>query len=271
LDNVTLFRVQRQMPLQTCVLLVGQQLPHLATIHDAYVIRGFRQYQPDLWVKVGWGNLLFEAEVTGQFGSIDDFNQTGIDGKIDIAAWGGVARVSTTALEKKLGYGIEFGAASGDESDAVPQGNTHYSAVPALSGNDRTINRFVFDPDYKIDMIMFRELLGAVSNAFYGRPWLSYELTSSITFRAQNVTAAALRPVSTPGNSAMWGLEFDTDLAYAGNGFHAGIAYGMFLPLGAMNHPGRDPITLRDRLGYGTNAGDAGNAHSIQARFAVEF
>lgn len=242
-----------------------------ATIHDAYVVRGFRQYQPDLWVKVGLGKLLFEAEVTGQFGSIDDFNEPGVDGKIDISGWGGVARVTTSALEDKLGFGIELGAASGDVSDATNQGETHYTKVPAITGSDRDINRFVFDPDYEIDMILFRELLGAVSNAVYARPWMSYALTNSITFRAQNVTAAALRPVSTPGNSEMWGLEFDTDLAYAGNGFHAGIAYGLFLPLGAMNHPGRDPITQRDPLGYGSNAGDAGNAHSIQARFAVEF
>ena len=100
---------------------------------------------------------------------------------------------------------------------------------------------------------------------------MRYDLTSSITFRAQNVTAAALRPVSTPGNSEMWGLEFDTDLGYEGNGFHAGIAYGLFLPLGAMNHPAADQLTGDGDLGYGINVGDAGNAHSIQARFAVEF
>ncbi len=240
-------------------------------ISDAQVIRGFRQYQPDVWVKVGLGKLLFEAELTGQFGSIDNFNQTGIDGKIDISAWGGVARVSTHALDNKLGFGLELGVATGDETDAVDQGNTHYSKLPALGGNDRSINRFVFDPDYEIDMILFRELLGAVHNSFYARPWMRYDLTSSITFRAQNVTAAALRPVSTPGNSEMWGLEFDTDLGYEGNGFHAGIAYGLFLPLGAMNHPRGDSLTGDGDLGYGVNAGDAGNAHSVQARFAVEF
>jgi hypothetical protein len=84
------------------------------------------------------------------------------------------------------------------------------------------------------------------------------------------VTAAALRPVSTPGNSAMWGIELDGDLGYSSNGFHAGIAYGLFLPLGAMNHP-QDTDSSGPGFNYGLNSGDAGNAHTVQARFAVEF
>lgn len=242
-------------------------------IADAYIVRGLKQYQPDLWFKLGWGSLLIEAEGSMRVGSVASLaDQGAMEGKIDILAWGGVVRASSRALEGKLGYGLELGAASGDESDGRPQGNTNLANVPALSGTDRTINRFIFDPDYKIDLILFRELIGAVSNALYARPWMSYELTKSITFRAQNVTAAALNPVATPGNSEMWGLEFDGDLGYTGNGFHAGIAYGLFLPLGAMNHPADVTDTDPDAaFTYGANQGDAGTAHTIQARFGVEF
>lgn len=238
---------------------------------DGYIVRGYKAYRPDVWLKLGKGKLLFEAEVAANLGSIENFDdqlpndQRGF-GAVDIRSWGAVARVSSKALEDKLGFGIEVGAASGDETDNAVQGEINVRNARALSGSDRSINRFIFDPDYNIDLIFFRELMGSVSNAVYFRPWMSYELTRSITFRAQNVTSAALKPVSTPGNSEMWGIELDGDLGYTSNGFHAGIAYGLFLPLAAMNHP------ADDGFGYGAmNTGDAGNAHTIQARFAVEF
>jgi uncharacterized protein (TIGR04551 family) len=238
---------------------------------DAYIVRGLKSYRPDLWFKLGTGSILFEAEVAGEVGSIENLTDQGFDGKIDIRSWGAVGRVSAKALENKFGFGLEVGAASGDESDNVVQGETHMRGFQSLSGQDRSINRFIFDPNYKVDLILFRELIGTVSNALYFRPWMSYELTNSITFRAQNVTAAALRPVSTPGNSAMWGIELDGDLSYSSNGFQAGLAYGMFLPLAAMNHPEDTMGSGGTGFDYGDNAGDAGNAHTIQARFAVEF
>lgn len=234
-------------------------------------VRGYKAYRPDAWFKLGTGALLFEAELAANLGSIEDLSDAGFGTGIDIRSWGGVARVSAKALENKFGFGLEVGAASGDESDNTVQGATHIRNVQMLSGTDRTINRFIFDPDYEIDLILFRELIGSVSNALYFRPWMSYELTKSIKFRAQNVTAAALRPVATPGNSNMWGIELDGDLAYSSNGFQAGIAYGMFLPLGAMNHPQDTSGAGGTGFNYGTNFGDAGNAHTIQARFSVEF
>jgi len=238
---------------------------------DGYIVRGYKAYRPDLWFKLGVGAVLFEAELAGNFGSIENLSDQGFDGTIDIRSWGGVGRVSSKALDGKLGFGLEVGAASGDESDNAVQGEVNVRNAQLLSGQDRTINRFVFDPEYKVDLILFRELIGSVSNALYFRPWMSYELTKSITFKAQNVTAAALRPVSTPGNSEMWGLEMDGDLGYSSNGFHAGIAYGLFLPLGAMNHPEDGAGNGGTGFGYDVNAGDAGNAHTVQARFSVEF
>lgn len=238
---------------------------------EAYVPRGYKEYQPSAWFKLGWRKVLVEAEVGLRVGSIEHATDLGFDSGVDILAWGGVARVSARALDDKLGYGLELGAASGDEADGDPQGATHIRDQ-ALLTSDRTFNRFIFDPDYKIDLILFRELIGAVSNAVYVRPWLSYELTRSIKFHAQNVTAGALRPVATPGNAKMWGVELDLDLAYSSNGFHAGLAYGLFIPLSAMNHPEDSILGGGDGFGYGAgNIGDASNAHSIQARFAIEF
>ncbi len=238
---------------------------------DAYIVRGYKAYRPDVWFKLGKGKVVLEAELAANLGNIENLTDQGFDGEITIRSWGGVGRVSSSALEDKLGFGMEIGGASGDESDNAVQGDTNVANAQLLSGRDRSINRFVFDPDYDVDLILFRELIGSVSNAIYFKPWMSYELTRSIKFRAQNVTSAAMQPVSTPGNSAMWGIELDGDLSYSSNGFHAGLAYGLFMPLGAMNHPEDDIQDGGNGFNYGTNVGDAGNAHTIQARFSVEF
>ena len=134
----------------------------------------------------------------------------------------------------------------------------------------------MFNRDYKIDMILFRHLIGAVTNAGYVKPFLSYELTKSIAFKVSNVTSFALRPVATPGNSRMYGTEFDSDIGYSANGFSIGISYGVLFPFAAMSHPADE--VGGTTFGYGTdpdtgasNVGDAGTAHTIQSRLLLTF
>ncbi|MBK7071560.1 MAG: TIGR04551 family protein [Myxococcales bacterium] len=248
---------------------------------DAFVRRGVSQYIGDAWVKLGYKKVLFEAEVAGAVGSVDSVSDivpgTGEGGahQVDIRTLGAVARVHTTAFDDKLGYGLELGLATGDDADNAVEGRTHLrnaSFTPAA--NDHSMSRFVFDPDYKVDLILFRELIGAVSNAFYVRPRMSYKLTKSITFRAQNVTSAAMKTVSTPGNDTFWGTEFDGDLGYDSGGFHMGLAYGVLFPLAAMDHPDSIDGATDPEFPFGTNnqnAGVSGNAHTFQFRLGVEF
>jgi len=242
----------------------------------------YSAYKPQAWVKLGWRKFLVEAEVALEIGSYGDLTNLGIGDPVDVRSWGGVVRGSGRAVDDKLRYGLEVGAASGDERDGSPQGRTHLRDAHTMVRNgDTTSSRFVFDPDYEVDLILFRELIGAVSNAAYGKPWLSYDLTKSITFKAANITSGALRPVATPGNSTLWGTEFDFDIGYNSGGFHAGLAYGVLFPLAAMNHPANLPdedgsdyflSTLDDpERGPIDNTGDASTAHTFQARFAVEF
>ena len=46
-------------------------------------------------------------------------------------------------------------------------------------------------------------------------------------------------PVSTPGNARNYGVEFDFGLGYRNRdeGFFAGLQYGFFVPMGALDHP----------------------------------
>ncbi|MCB9562122.1 MAG: TIGR04551 family protein [Kofleriaceae bacterium] len=239
---------------------------------DAFVPRDATAYIPDLWLKLGYKQLQLELEGVAIVGSINKATDVGIDQALDLRQFGGVGRVTYRAVQDKLKVGLEVGGASGDQWDNDPQGSTHISTANTLGGaRDGTLSWFRFDPEYKIDLILFRELIGAVTNAAYAKPFLSYQLTKGITARIANVTSFALKPVATPGNGSLYGVEFDGDLGYtATNGFSAGIAYGVLFPLSAMNHP-EDPST-GSGFGYGAgNTGDAGNAHTIQFRLGLSF
>ena len=47
---------------------------------------------------------------------------------------------------------------------------------------DTEATAFLFDPNYHVDLILFRELLGTVRNAVFIMPSLCYELTGRIRF-----------------------------------------------------------------------------------------
>ncbi|MBP8806970.1 MAG: TIGR04551 family protein [Kofleriaceae bacterium] len=246
-------------------------VPATAPDADKLVQRGLSSYLFNGWVKLGWKKILFEAEAAYLMGSIEALDDLGFDDPLDLQTFGAVARATTTAFDDKLGLGLELGLATGDDHDNPVEGRTHLrnSSLVPTSGDD-SMTRFVFDPDYEVDLILFRELIGAVSNAFYVRPRMSYKLTKAITFKAQNVTSAAVKSVSTPGNSTFWGTEFDADLGYSSGGFHAGLAYGVLFPLGAMDHPTDDTgaFPFGDN---NENAGTSSNAHTFQARLGIEF
>jgi uncharacterized protein (TIGR04551 family) len=241
---------------------------------DAFVPRSAKAYIPDLWARLGWKQLLLEFEAVASIGHINRLTDQdpSLDQKVDLRQWGGVARGSYRAMEDKLNFGLELGAASGDQYDNTPQGATHYSTQPTLpNAGDDTLSWFRFDPNYHVDLILFRELLGTVTNALYTKPFVSYKVTKAIKAKVANVTSFAMRPVSTPGNGTMYGTEFDADVSYDNGGFSMGLAYGLLFPLDAMDHPDDADVVGGDGFGYDENFGNAGNAHTLQMRLAVKF
>lgn len=252
---------------------------------DGYVPRSMKTYSPDLWGKIGYGRWTFEAEAIAQLGKISRLDDLGKTDSVDIRKYGATARLGWVGLENKLRLGLEGGAASGDQWDNTPQGNTNIAYANLLGtctvstadcATDTKLTQFIFNRDYQVDMILFRHLIGAVTNAGYVKPTLRYELTKSIAFKVANITSFALKPVATPGNSRMYGTEFNGDIAYSSNGLTFGISYGVLFPFGAMNHPANE--TGGTTFDYGTdpdtaasNVGDASTAHTIQSRLLLTF
>jgi uncharacterized protein (TIGR04551 family) len=245
-----------------------------------YVPRSLKTYSPDAWAKLGFGRITVEAEAVAQLGSIGRLDDAGIVGSVDIRKFGGTGRLTWRGLEGKLRLGLEGGFATGDQWDNTPQGATNIAFSNLLGGpGDTKLTQFIFNREYKVDMIMWRHLFGAVTNAAYAKPFIQYDFSKSITFKLANVSSFAMRQVATPGNSQMYGTEFDTDLGYASGGLFIGVSYGVLFPFGAMSHPDDDPNDPTVHFGFvdpnnptdKSNAKNADTAHIIQSRVVLAF
>ncbi|MGE0400134.1 MAG: TIGR04551 family protein [Kofleriaceae bacterium] len=251
-----------------------------------YTPRDMTVYSPDLWAKLGYGKWTIEGEFAATLGKITRLDDYGKPRGADLRKYGGVLRIDWKGLENKLHLGIEGGFASGDQYDNTPQGSTNIAFANLLgicpTGQEcgtKKLSQFIFDRDYRVDMILWRHLIGAVTNAGYVKPTLSYELTKSIAFKVANITSFALRPIATPGNEVMYGTEFNGDIGYTSGGLYIGISYGVLFPFAAMAHPNVKEGTEENKLGWGTdpvtlvpNISDSpGTAHTIQSKLILSF
>ncbi len=234
---------------------------------DSYIARDMTTYTPDVWVKYAKGDFDVEAEATYVIGSMRA-PDLGFTEDVTIRQFGGVARTNFRLMEGDLTLTQEVGFASGDQWDNEVEGRTHVSGAVSLGPGDTSLERFVFDPAYHVDLILFRELLGGVSNAAYGKSSFAYDLTSKFKIRGAGILSAAHRPVATPGNSTLYGLELDADIGYANDGFFAGISYGVLFPFAALDHPEGAAFPFGTTQ---TNAGESATAQTIQTRLVLQF
>ncbi|MFN2166639.1 MAG: hypothetical protein ACK2U9_10320, partial [Anaerolineae bacterium] len=180
-----------------------------------------------------------------------------------------VLRGAYRLLKRQLMLRLELGMASGDDRITGADGSLHYSALPqhSVDGSNRTNTLFHLNPNYRVDLIFFRELMGTVHNAGYVKPSVTYHLLDSLSARLDVIYSYALKPEATPGKSPHYGIELDLDLQYhlPRSGFFVGIAYGVFFPFAALHRP--------EAL-YGSGPGlpaRATNAHTVQLRATIRF
>jgi len=242
-----------------------------------FVERDAWMLNPDVWAKFLFRRL--EVEFEGAFigGGIGGASpEIGGAGGYNIVSWGFSSRTTFKALKESLRVGMESGAASGDPAEMESLNTVRDPANLQPSGDDE-LNQFRFDPDYIVDMILYREILGTVTNTLYFKPFLHYDFVESLGMRLDLIPSWALEPVATPGNARFWGMELDFGLHYRNveEGFYAGIQYGVFFSGAALNRPGRlwnqyDPpyVEGNDQFDF---SGDGKAAQSLQGYFLVQF
>ena len=220
----------------------------------------------DIWLRLNWKKLHIEAEgalIAGTIGNLTDIFPT-VKGSTTVLSGGGVIKADYKLLHDALKIYLEIGYASGDDAED-PNANVNFR-LANLVPNNNSIHRFTFDPDYHVDLILFRRILGTVNNATYFKPGVSYDIVDNFGARVDLMYAIANRPVAYPGNSYNLGLEIDAQLMYKNEeeGFYAGLVYGVLFPFAGLGLPAEI---------YGAQyAKDSPDiAQTFQARLIVKF
>ncbi len=219
------------------------------------VYRGFHGTAIDLWGRFTAPWAVIQAEGALVLASVDQASLVpGVTLRDPITATQTGAAVESNfgPPDARVGAGLDFGYASGDPS---PGFGTQIS-LPY----DTSVNAFRFAPDYRIDQILFREIIGTVTDAIYVRPHARATIASfpkgRLEATAAVVASEAIYASSTPGGQTPLGVEIDPSLSYdSTDGFHALLEYGLLFPLAGMDNPARGLTAqpaqmLRLRLAY---------------------
>lgn len=171
--------------------------------------------------------------------------------------------------EDAFGGGLDLGVASGDPAPGFGVRQTPLSPLPkagdldGLQANpplDNDVSNFRFHPDYRIDRILFREIIGTVTDAVYIRPHVRYTAldlgTSQVILSLTGIASFALQASSTPGGQSPLGVELDPTIAYRHrDGFGFSLEHGVLFPLAGLdnrelNLPAKPAQMLRARATY---------------------
>ncbi len=239
----------------------------------------------DLWTRYQTKRFRFEVELAGIVGQIAN---AAVDaggaalGPVLLRQLGGAAQADWSLAGGKFHLGGEAGFASGDRSPGF--GNRPARGCTTLASSGTTtctspkagdidgmqfapgdkvqdIRNFRFNPAYRVDLILWRELLQGVTDAFYLKPTARYELIDGFAATASIIYSQAMYASSTPSTtSTPLGIEADLGLNYhSDDGFVAYVNYGILQPL--------------DGLGYppGGSTASLSRGHAIRSGIAVKF
>jgi uncharacterized protein (TIGR04551 family) len=231
---------------------------------------GALSFTPDVWAKFYYKALTLEFEGIGVFGKIDHPGVLAADDQqVTLRQLGWVVAGELKLYRDSFFVGLETGGATGDQAEDPSQYlNYRWKFVQQPSG-DHAINDFHFSPDYHIDEILFRHIMGTVTNALYVKPqtayWFDLGQNRAIGLNGSVIYSMAQVPVSTPGNSLNYGVEADVGASYrnTGEGVYGGVTWGLFFPLAALSRPAS--------LWEASNAANATAAQMLRIFMGVRF
>jgi uncharacterized protein (TIGR04551 family) len=252
-----------------------------------YSRRDAHYWLPDLWVQVLYGQFRFEAEAATIQGSTHNArNATSYDTtKYDFASWGFATEFEQRLVENRLHLGMNFGWAQGDaDVDGLEPGNNPNTF--GQLGGDHTISTFRFNPAYRVDMILFRNILTRVQGAYYFRPSLGYDFIRDLTGQRlggqiAGIWSRASEFMQSPGHDHDLGIELNGALYFQSKdgalndepanmgGFYARLEYGILFTLSGLGYPSGTVQSIRNQPGAGD--GSTSNAQILRLHLGVTF
>ncbi len=237
------------------------------------VARGLSAHVGDLWTRVTIPYLRVEAEAAVVYATVQQASLVpGLElpQPVESLQFGAVLESEIGEPDGVFSGGLDGGYASGDSAPGFgarpPLGSLEAPQSGDLDGPqgippyDLEIHNFRFHPDYRVDRILFREIIGTVTDAAYVRPHLRLRLfdfgTSRLEAALAGIASWAVYPSSTPGGERFLGFEIDPTLAYlSDHGFVAAVEHAAFFPGPAFDNPdlgleAQPAQIVRLRLGY---------------------
>jgi len=214
--------------------------------------RGYEAVAGDAFLRISgpWGRVAAEGAVVGaHFDQASLVPGVFLRDPVDSLQWGLAVESELTPIANVLDVGIDLGVASGDPAPG-------FGAFPGTRGPgqpgdregaqlvapfDMRVDNFRFHPNYRVDQILFREIIGTVTDAFYLRPHARVTFFDHPSGRMRlslaGVFSWALEPTSTPGGEAALGVELDPTLSYENDeGWSIVAAYGVLFPFAGLRN-----------------------------------
>ncbi len=197
----------------------------LDDINDQKKSIGFTFVPRNAWAAIAdvWGRyeqylfprkrIVIEGEFSLVRGKIGDANS--VPGNVpivrDIQLWGGA--IKAAYQDEGIGVYLDIGAASGDDTNCFGVYGDGTCNLATIDGKpNQQITGFKFNKNYRVDSLLFREIIGSVTNAIYIKPTFSlnaYPFTSPqlLGVDVSAMYARAMVKEGTPGNAYGLGEE----------------------------------------------------------------
>jgi uncharacterized protein (TIGR04551 family) len=245
-------------------------------------------YIPDVWLRYEERNFRVEFELAAYLGQIGSrYNSPQAPSVVDltqnqsltVAQFGGAAVGEYRLVNGKLNLQLELGFASGDRAPGFGAysgrlgsragGFTQPGDVDGPQFNcdnggcgDSAIRNFRFNRAYRVDNILWRELIGTVTDTVYAKPTLRYTLTQGLDLFGSAIYSQALYAESTPSftNKAL-GIETNLGARYeTEDGFVARVDWSVLFPLSG----------LQD-YNTGLQTQELSTAHAVRGTVGIRF
>ena len=170
--------------------------------NDAACRASAKAFIADIWLRLNWKKLHIEAEgaiIAGTIGNLTDIFAGGQAARRRSCRAASSSR-PTTSCSTTRSRSSSRSATPRATTPRIRTRNVNYRFANLVPVNNH-IGRFTFDPDYHVDLILFRRILGTVNNATYFKPGVSYDIVDNFGARVDLMYAIANNPVAYPGNS----------------------------------------------------------------------
>jgi uncharacterized protein (TIGR04551 family) len=236
----------------------------------------------DLWFQLLHRNFRIEAEAAMVYGSTGISRTITPDPpKYTMLQLGAALEFEYRLLNNRLQIEFRTGYASGDSD--VEGLNAHAGSINPRRSAANSITTFAFHPDYRVDLILWRQIFRQVSGAYYFRPGVMYAFvdhpgSDRLYGRVSAIWSRASQFVQTRGNASDLGIEVDAEVTYQSNfrnpalgsttapGFYASVQYGILFPMAGLG-PRADERSASGPLG----GFEFSNAQTLRGVLGVQF